>query len=127
LAANSGNGNPQQDRIKKRNQVVAVADARTSSVVVTATRDLMGQIEEMVTQLDKPGKKQRMTVIPVINGNATEIMQALQDTVGANTSRNTRNTQNDPFATRIQQNQNNNNTAFGGGTGNTARTRTGGF
>jgi len=118
LAGNSGNANPQQDRIKKRNQVVAVADARTSSVVVTATRDLMTQIEEMVTELDKPGKQQRMAVIPVINGNANDIMQALQDTVGVNTSRNNRNTQTDPFTTRIQQNnQNNVNSTFGNNTG----------
>ncbi|HKS35930.1 MAG TPA: secretin N-terminal domain-containing protein, partial [Verrucomicrobiae bacterium] len=34
MGANAGAGNSQQDRIKKRNQVVAVADARTSSVVV---------------------------------------------------------------------------------------------
>lgn len=116
LGANSGTGNAQQDRIKKRNQVVAVADARTSSVVVTATRDLMSQIEEMVVQLDKPGKLQRMAVIPIVNGNPNDILQALQDTVGVNTSRNNRNTQTDPFATRIQQNnQNNNNTTFGGG------------
>ena len=129
LAANSGGGNPQQDRIKKRNQVGAVADARTSSVVVTATRDLMSQIEEMVAQLDKPGKKQRMAVIPIVNGNANDIMQALQDTVGANTSRNTRNTQTDPFASRIQQNnQNNNNNTFGAGnTGTRGGNRGGGF
>jgi len=128
LGANSGTGNSQQDRIKKRNQVVAVADARTSSVVVTATRDLMSQIEEMVTQLDKPGKLQRMAVIPIVNGNANDILQALQDTVGANTSRNNRNTQTDPLATRIQQNnQNNNTTTFGtGNTGNRGGNRGGG-
>jgi type II secretory pathway component GspD/PulD (secretin) len=126
LTANSGTGNPQQDRIKKRNQVVAVADARTSSVVVTATRDLMSQIEEMVNQLDKPGKLQRMAVIPIVNGNASEILQALQDTVGANTARNNRNTQTDPFANRVQQNnQNNNNTTFGTGTGTRGGTRGG--
>jgi type II secretory pathway component GspD/PulD (secretin) len=127
LGANSTTGNSQQDRIKKRNQVVAVADPRTSSIVVTATRDLMSQIEETVIELDKPGKQQRITVIPIVNGNASEIMQALQDTVGANTSRNNRNTQTDPFATRIQQNnQNNNNNAFGTGTGTRGGNRGGG-
>jgi hypothetical protein len=66
-------------------------------------------------------------VIPIVNGNASEIMQALQDTVGANTSRNNRNTQTDPFATRIQQNnQNNNNNAFGTGTGTRGGNRGGG-
>jgi hypothetical protein len=69
-----------------------------------------------------------MAVIPVINGNPNDIMQALQDTVGANSSRNNRNTQTDPFASRIQQNSQNNTGSFGTGTGNNVgRTRTGGF
>ena len=111
------NANSQQNRVRKRNQVVAVADARTSSVVVTATKDLMGQIANMIDDLDKEGKKQRMVVIPVGYANVYDVMQALQDTVGANTSRNTRNTQQDPFATRIQQNnQNNQNSIFGNST-----------
>jgi type II secretory pathway component GspD/PulD (secretin) len=105
----------QTDRIRKRNQVVAVADARTSTVVVTATRDLMEQITEMVEQLDNPGKAQRMQVIRISNADPSEVLAVLQDTVGATTSRNTRN-QTSPFQTRIQQNQNSTatgNTGFG--------------
>jgi uncharacterized membrane protein YgcG len=114
-AANQG-GNAQTDRIKKRNQVVAVADARTSSVVVTATRDLMEQISEMVDQLDLPGKAQRMVVIPINHEDPSSVLQVLQDTVGANSSRSSRNSQTSPFETRVQQNQNNmynNNSSFG--------------
>ncbi len=122
-AAFGGGGNQggggQNDRIKKRNQVVAVADARTSSVVVTATKDLMDQISEMVVQLDQPGKVQKMEVIRISNADPSEVLSVLQDTVGATTSRNNRNNQNSPFQSRIQQNQNqnNNNTGFGN-TGN---------
>ncbi len=116
---NNQGGNSQADRIKKRNQVVAVADARTSSVVVTATRDLMEQITEMVAQLDQPGKQQRMVVIPVVHADTVEVMNALQDTVGASTTRNSRNSQNSPFSSRIQQNLNNSTTGGGfGGQGN---------
>ncbi|MBC8097390.1 MAG: hypothetical protein H7Y43_16415 [Akkermansiaceae bacterium] len=103
---NQGGANPQNDRIKKRNSVVAVPDARTSSVVVTATKDLMEQITEMVSQLDHPGKAQRMEVIRINNADASEILSVLQDTVGATSSRNSRNTQSSPFQSRIQQNQN---------------------
>ncbi|HEU5125210.1 MAG TPA: secretin N-terminal domain-containing protein [Verrucomicrobiae bacterium] len=103
---NSSSGNSQSDRIKKRNQVVAVADARTSSVVVTATKDLMDQIAAMVDQLDNPGKAQRMQVIHINNADPNEVMSVLQDTVGATTSRNSRNSQNSPFQSRIQQNIN---------------------
>ena len=113
--ANTG-GNAQTDRIKKRNQVVAVADARTSSVVVTATRDLMEQISEMVDQLDLPGKAQRMVVIPINHEDPSSVLQVLQDTVGANSSRSSRNSTTSPFENRVQQNQNNmynNNSSFG--------------
>jgi general secretion pathway protein D len=117
---NAAGANPQNDRIKKRNQVVAVADARTSSVVVTATKDLMEQITEMVYQLDNPGKAQRMEVIRINNADPSEILTVLQDTVGASSSRNSRNTQSSPFQTRIQQNQNSSSSSssssFGGGT-----------
>lgn len=119
---NAAGGNSQADRIKKRNQVVAVADARTSSVVVTATRDLMEQITEMVVQLDQPGKQQKMEVIRISNADPNEVLSVLQDTVGATTSRNSRNSQNSPFQQRIQQNQNNNTgtgSSFGTGNRNT--------
>jgi general secretion pathway protein D len=102
---NASTGNSQNDRIKKRNQVVAVADARTSSVVVTATKDLMEQITEMVDQLDNPGKAQHMEVIHINNSDPSEVLSVLQDTVGASSSRNSRSTQSSPFQTRIQQSQ----------------------
>lgn len=119
---NASSGNSQSDRIKKRNQVVAVADARTSSVIVTATKDLMEQISEMVFQLDNPGKAQRMQVIHINNADPSEVMSVLQDTVGASTSRNSRNTQNSPFQSRIQQNINSSasgSSSFGGGRSST--------
>jgi general secretion pathway protein D len=106
---NNNNGNSVSDRIKKRNQVVAVADPRTSSVVVTATSDLMDQISQMVAQLDNPsGKGQRVAVIHINNADPQEILPVLQDTFGGNNTRNRNNsTQLSPFQYRIQQNQNN--------------------
>jgi hypothetical protein len=60
-------------------------------------------------------------VIPVNNGNAPDVLQALQDTVGATSSRNNRNnSQTDALTSRIQtgiQNMNNNNNVFGGNSG----------
>lgn len=115
------NANSQQSRIRKRNQVVAVPDPRTSSVAVLATQDLLDQIDGMINVLDQPGKRMNMAVIQVHNANPNDVLQALQDTVGANSRVNSRNnTQTDPFANRVQQNiqnQNNNNNIFGGNTG----------
>jgi general secretion pathway protein D len=115
MAAGANNGgNSQQDRIKKRTQIVAVADPRSSSVIVTATQDLMEQITEMLAQLDKPGKKMRMEVIPLDNADANAVLSVLQDTVGATSSRNTRNNTSSQFQQRIQQSLNNSgSTTFG--------------
>src|SRR5262245_4847904 len=118
---NQGGGNSQTDRIKKRNQVIAVADGRTSSVVVTATRDLMEQITEMVDQLDRPGKTSVLAVIPISHADPSEVLQVLQDTVGVSSTRNNRNTQSQ-LQTRTQQSLNNQGqstfgTGFGGNRG----------
>lgn len=118
-SANAGAGNSVQDRIKKRNQVMAVADERTSSLVVTATSDLMDQITEMVAQLDHPSpKSQRVAVIPIHNGDSQAILQSLQDTFGNSNTRNrTTSTQNDPFQYRLQQSLQNNGNTIGTGMG----------
>src|SRR5262245_27742929 len=118
---NQNAGNSQTDRIKKRNQVIAVADGRTSSVVVTATRDLMEQITEMVDQLDRPGKTSVLAVIPISHADPSEVLQVLQDTVGVSSTRNNRNTQSQ-LQTRTQQSLNNQGqstfgTGFGGNRG----------
>lgn len=76
--ANAGN-NSQSDRIKKATQVIAVADARTSSLVVTASKDLMDQIGLMVTQLDvKSGRDQNVYVYHMSNGDPQQALQVLQ-------------------------------------------------
>jgi len=70
----------QNTRIKKRARVIAVPDPRTSSVAVSATRDLMDQIEGVVTQLDSdPAKKKMVKVFTVENADAQQLMQVLQD------------------------------------------------
>jgi type II secretory pathway component GspD/PulD (secretin) len=133
MAANAGGGNPQNERIKKRTQVVAVADPRTSSVVVTATKDLMEQITAMIKDLDFKSKKETtVRVFHLNNADPQEILPTLQDMFqGNNVSRNRNSSsQNSALMSRTQQNQNtanNNNSMLGGfGTGQNAN-RTGGF
>jgi len=101
-------GNNQADRIKKRQQVVAVADPRTSSVVVTAAKDLIEQIAGMIDQLDQesPGKMQHVSVIHLENADPQQVQQVLQDMFQSTTSqRNSASTQLSPLQTRIQQNE----------------------
>jgi type II secretory pathway component GspD/PulD (secretin) len=143
MAANTtaGSGNTQSDRIKKRTQVVAVPDARTSSVVVTATKDLMDQIATMVEQLDfKSDKEQMVKVFKLDNADAQQILPVLQDMFQTTTTARSGgrgSTQSSPFQTRAQQYQNNSSSSAGtssgfgarpgGSTGRSGLTGSGGF
>ena len=82
MAANAtGNtGNSQNPRIQKQTQVVAVADQRTSSVIVTASKDLMQEIAGMMNQLDVPSDRDQVVyVFQMKNGDPQQAVQVLQN------------------------------------------------
>jgi general secretion pathway protein D len=82
MAANAaGNtGSTQNSRIQKQSQVVAVADPRTQSVIVTASRDLMEQIAGMMEQLDvSSDRDQDVYVFQMKNGDPQQAVQVLQN------------------------------------------------
>jgi hypothetical protein len=99
----------QSQRIRKRQQVVAVADARTGSVVVTATKDLMNQIADMIEELDHHSPKQAtVQVFRLENADPQQVLPVLQDMFQTTTStRSSRGTsqQNSPLMNRVQQSQ----------------------
>jgi type II secretory pathway component GspD/PulD (secretin) len=81
-AANAagGTGNSQNSRVQKQTQVVAVADPRTSSVVVTASKDLMQEIAGMMEQLDVPSTRdQKVFVYHMDNGDPQQALTVLQN------------------------------------------------
>ncbi len=81
-AANAaGNtGTSQNTRIQKQTQVIAVADQRTSSVVVTASKDLMQEIAGMMAQLDVPSDRdQGVYVFQMKNGDPQQALTVLQN------------------------------------------------
>jgi general secretion pathway protein D len=85
--------NAQNQRIKKRNRVVAVADERTASVVVSATRDLMEQIEDVVDRLDgNPKGKKSVHVYRLEHTDPAEALPVFTEIFGKNTTQNSRNT-----------------------------------
>jgi type II secretory pathway component GspD/PulD (secretin) len=58
---------------------VAVPDLRTGSVVVSAARDLMGQIAGMIEDLDSdPARKQQVFVFDVQNTDPQAVQEILQ-------------------------------------------------
>jgi type II secretory pathway component GspD/PulD (secretin) len=132
-ATTTGASGTPSDRAKKQGRVIAVADPRTVSVVVSTSHDLMRQIEQMVTQLDSnKGKNQVVRVYPLDNADAQQVQQVLQDlfqtTQSNNRNRNSA-TQNSPLTTRAStqvQSQGTGNTGFGSTGGGGGRGGVGG-
>jgi general secretion pathway protein D len=123
-ASGGNNSNGQNQRIRKRNRVVAVADPRTASVVVTAGRDMMEQIGNVIAELDPdPANQQQVAVFRLENAEPQDAMQVLQDIFQKTGTQNNRNTQNQNDALRTrstqqtQQYNNNNNSSRGGNQG----------
>jgi general secretion pathway protein D len=108
------------ERAKKKSKVVAVADQRTSSLIVSAASELMPQIEGMVAQLDgSPAKKQKVFVYSLENADVQQVEQVVRDMFERSTTANRNNqNQNSPLLNRSQQNQNNNNGVGNSGFGN---------
>ena len=104
--------------MKKKGRVLAVADERTSSIIVSAASELMPQIEEMVAQLDaSPAKKQKVYIYSLENADAQQVQQVLQDMFQRNNTTMNRNNANQNSALMNRTQNNNRNTTTG--TGNT--------
>lgn len=128
------NNTSQDSRSAKQTRVTAVPDPRTGSVIVSAAQQMMGQIADIIQELDSdPSKKKKVYVIKVENRDPQEVVQELQSVISADSSanvnsRNTANQSGSQLNTRQQnnlQNQGNNNNALGGGFGTGSGTRTG--
>lgn len=80
-------GSSNADRIKKATQVTAVADSRIQAVIVTAPKDLMEEIAEMMKELDVPSTRdQNVYVYHLNNGDPQEALTVLQSMFQSTTS-----------------------------------------
>ncbi len=114
------NGSGDSELAKKKSRVLAIPDQRTGSIVVKAARDLMGQIAQMVEQLDtNPAKKQKVYVYELNNADPNEVQQVLRSLFENQTTqnRNNQNSQNQNSALTTRQNQNQNQSGNRGNTG----------
>ena len=67
-------------RLKKGQQMLAVGDARTSSIAVSAPAELMTKIADVIRQLDTdPAHKQTVKVFSIKNASVQEVAKVLQD------------------------------------------------
>lgn len=110
IPGSSGATSSSSDRIRKMDRVLAVADPRTSALLVRAPGTLMPQIAKMIEDLDaRAGRKEIVKVFELQNARPEEVEQVLQDLFNRNTTmRNSSSSsqQQDALATRqTQQNQ----------------------
>jgi type II secretory pathway component GspD/PulD (secretin) len=122
---NAAGGASSQARIQKSQQVIAVADGRTQSVVVTAAKDMMPEIEEMIHELDiKSDRDQSVYTVQLTNADPYSVLAALQIAFpSSGTSRgNTTPTGADPLPSRAQQmNSSSSSSSFGTSSGGGSR------
>ena len=91
--------------------VVAIADPRTFSVIVTAAKEQMPDITEMVTQLDaSSGRKQQAFIYTMENANVKQVETILKNLFQSSTGRTTTNNQPDALTTRATTNAQQNTT-----------------
>ena len=104
-AASAGSAaNSQSARIKQRARVVAVADPRTVSVVVSSSKDMAEQIGGMIEQLDQESTKvAHVSVIHLENADPQQVQQVLQDMFQSSASTRSSSTQVSPLQNRVQQ------------------------
>jgi len=101
------------EHMKKMGKVLAVADPRTSSLIVTASKSLMPQIADMIAELDSDkGKREVVSYFELQNADPQDVYQNLQDLFNRSTVRmqnnNNQNTflgRNNPLTLRETQNQ----------------------
>jgi type II secretory pathway component GspD/PulD (secretin) len=76
----AGGDSSSADRIKKETQVTAVADSRIQAVIVTAPKDLMEQIADVMKDLDVSSTRdQNVYVFHMNNADPQEAVQVLQN------------------------------------------------
>ena len=108
-----GQGGNSTDRIRQRAKVVAVPDQRTQSVIVTAPKDIMAQVEELVAQVDVESPKvAKVSVVHLENVDPQEMQKALQAFASSN-GRTSQSSQSSVLMQRETQNNNSSSTGFG--------------
>jgi type II secretory pathway component GspD/PulD (secretin) len=99
------------DRMKKMGRVLAVPDPRTSAIIVMASKMLMPQIADMITELDSDkGRKEVVGYFDLQNADPQDVYNNLQDLFQRNSVRPQNTTanpmlgQNSPLNKRITSN-----------------------
>lgn len=100
-----GNGGRGNTSTSRSTPVVAIADPRTFSVIVTASKDAMPEIGDMINQLDSSSaRKQKVYVYTLENADVKQVETVLRNLFQSSNARTTTSNQADPLATRAANN-----------------------
>lgn len=101
----TGTGTSGSSSSTRATPVVAIADARTYSVIVTAGKDAMPEISDIIAQLDSsPARKQKVFVYTLENADVKQVETVLKNLFQSSNARASTSTQADPLATRAANN-----------------------
>jgi general secretion pathway protein D len=102
---NTGRSTRGSSQASRGTPVVAVADPRTYSVIVTASREALIEIGEIIAQLDSSAaRKQKVFVYTMENGDVKQVEAILKNLFQSSNTRSTTSQQADPLTTRASSN-----------------------
>jgi type II secretory pathway component GspD/PulD (secretin) len=85
--------------------VLAVADPRTYSIIVSASRETLVDVEAIISQLDaSSARKQKVFVYTLENGDVKQVEAILRNLFQSSSARTTTSQQVDPLSTRASSN-----------------------
>ena len=87
-----GRGGTQQQPLRSDQKVVAVPDPRSTSIIVSAPRQMIEQISQMIQQLDASNaKKESARIITLKHADVAKVEEILKGMFEGQNSRNTQN------------------------------------
>jgi general secretion pathway protein D len=102
------NASDPDSRTQKLGRVLAVPDPRTSSLLVSAAKSLMPEIEVVVTQLDaREGGRQKIHSLSLRYADGPDVQRVIQDLFPSGNTSVATTSQTDPLTTRSQNMWNN--------------------
>jgi len=100
-----GNNRNTSTATSRTTPVVAVPDPRTYSVVVTASKEAMPQIAEIIAQLDADSaRRQKVFVYTMENADVKQVETILKNVFQSSNTRSSTSSQADPLSTRASSN-----------------------
>jgi type II secretory pathway component GspD/PulD (secretin) len=106
--------NSQSQRMKQQTTVLIQPDRRTQSVIITAARDMMDELEGVIKGLDEGNQgNQIFTAMPIGNADPATVVQALSGLFySANKPSTTSTTTTSALTSRVTANENSQATAI---------------